>query len=179
MTHRIIAKLLVFGLIGLSLSTGSVTALESKCNPLGETDFCIEEVTITDDEIQKGETTVLEVEIVNVGSEVSDVRALYSAHDQDSHVYGRLDDIKKIEAGEKTNYTTRLEGETLGLKEINVMLLNERETHLYDSTGFENSILVSEQSESNGFLSVFSTIESVIAVVAGLITIGVFLIRRG
>ena len=176
MIRRIIAKFLVFGLIGILLSTGSVTALESKCNPLGETDFCIEKVTISDDEIQKGETTVLEVEIVNVGSEVSDVRALYSAHDEDSHVYGRLDDIKKIEAGESTNYTTQLEGETLGLKEINVMLLNERETHLYDSTGFENSVLVYEQSESNGLLS-FSTIESVIAVVAGLITIGAFFIR--
>jgi hypothetical protein len=56
------------------------------------------------------------------------------------------------------------------------MLLNERETHLYDSTGFENNVLVSKQSESNGWLS-FSTIESVIAILAGLITIGAFLIR--
>jgi hypothetical protein len=176
MFRRIIVKLLVFGLIGLLLSTGSVTALESECNPLGETDFCIEKVTIADDEIQKGENTVLNVEIVNVGSEVSNVRVLYSAYDEDSHVYGKLDDIKKIEEGESINYTTQFKGETLGLKELNVMLLNERETHLYDSTGFENSVLVSQQSESNGLLS-FSTIESVIAVVAGLITIVAFLIR--
>ena len=155
-------------LLLLILAPPAVAAQET-CNPQAGTDFCIQNVSSPTDEIREGSTYVLEVTVVNTGNETGDVNVIYGGRLPSGQVYGSVGVAEGVEPGEDVVIRQKAQVLNPGYRTINVIAMNNRETHLYDSTGYETSFTASK--DSTNWYGIFSQIEVMLGIVASAVTI--------
>jgi hypothetical protein len=164
------------------LSQGIVGAANGQCNPLGDADFCVEDFAVVaeNQELQEGDVVLLEVEVRNVGEEVADVRVVYSVEYPEGHEYTKLEDIKNLSPNETTTISGQARVESTGERSVNVMLLNSRDTHLYDSTGYQHSYqaVPSETSPFSWIWKAITRIEVLVSIAVGSLGIIYYLKNR-
>ena len=146
---------------------------------MGESDFCIDDVSIDTEGLEVGDTTVIEVTITNVGNETSNARIIQGLNHPEGLDYAKIEDVNNVKSGESVTVSSSAEIISTGYREINIMLFNERETHLFDSTGYEYSYQASaDDSTKEGFISSLSAVHFIMTGFAAAITIFGFW-RRG
>lgn len=169
-------KIALISILILLVLAASTTAAQETCNPKGDTDFCIKSVETPTDEIVEGSTYVIEATVVNTGNESGDVNVIYGGRLPSGQVYGSIGVAEGVEPGE--DVVIRQEAQVLnpGYRTINIMAMDVRETHLYDSTGYEMSFTASE--DTTNWYSIFSRVNVILGIVASVLTISGYLFFR-
>lgn len=156
------------------VAAGTATAQET-CNPQAGTDFCVESVNLPEDGIESGSEYVIEVTIRNTGEEPGDVRVLYGAKLPERQVYGLIGEAESVEPQEEVVLRAQAEVVSSGYRTLNIIAMNSRETHMFDSTGYEYSVSASE--DSIEIFNILSNVRVLVAIIAGLLTIIAYLSR--
>ena len=170
MNKRILVSILILA----SAIAGTATAQET-CNPQAGTDFCVESVDLPEDGIETGSEYVIEVTVRNTGEEPGDVRVLYGARLPERQEYGLIGDAESVEPGEEVVLRARAEVVSSGYRSLNIIAMNGRETHLFDSTGYEYSVTASE--DNIEIFNILSNVRLLIAIIIGLLTIIAYMSR--
>lgn len=147
-------SILVVVVILLSIGTAPLTSAQEdvSCDPIQDVEICITEFT-TPETLTEGETAQLSLRVQNVGNETGDTAVILSVKQPEGgFTYYLAEEINNLESGESKEVSLPIRfnaDEPIGLHEVNVMLLDNSQEHLYDSTGFYNKIIVEENTDNN------------------------------
>ena len=164
MNEKVVGLIIILALV----AAGTASA-QGTCNPQAGTDFCVENVDLPEDGIETGSEYVIEVTVRNTGQEPGDVRVLYGAKLPERQVYGIIGEAESVEPGEEVVLRAQAEVVSSGYRSLNVMAMNSRETHLFDSTGYEYSVTASE--DNIEIFNILSNVKVLISIIVGLLTI--------
>ena len=141
-----------------------------ECGPLGGVDICIQDMDASDRSIEEGETTEVIVELENIGDTTGTARVILGVQRESQQMYHHVGS-KEVSAGDSVILTEPLRAETPGLPQINVLVMNTDESHLYDATGYDTTITVSESSRD--WQGSLTTTHLVVGIIASLLSIAV------
>jgi hypothetical protein len=147
------ARILVIGLflvLSATLPAAAATQSEVRCDPIQEAEICIEEVSLSDSTVDAGSTIEISLTVRNVGDETGDTTILIGVHQPEGgYDYLRADEIHNIEPGKSQSVSLPIllqKGEPVGVHEVNIMLFDSSQQHLYDATGYYQKVVVEEDS---------------------------------
>lgn len=141
---------LILFLTLLVMSGTGLGADGKECNPKSNTDFCIEDVSISDQQVTQGEEVVFTVTVENVGNETGDAVILLGIQQPEGgYTYAKAKTVHDLSSGETQEVdipTTTENSGPAGPHDINVMLFDTPQQHLYDATGYYHTVVINEDS---------------------------------
>ncbi|MGM0590774.1 MAG: hypothetical protein ACQETI_03940 [Halobacteriota archaeon] len=173
MRNKTLVLVLVFSLFVPAVITGISTGAEpTTCNPKSGVDFCVLNVDSSKNQVEQGETAILTVTIRNVGNETGDVLILLGIEQPEGgYTYWKAADVHDVPPGtsKEIDLPTRMrENGEPGPHYYNIMLLDPPQQHLYDATGYYQTIIA-----TNDSLDVFKWVAGLNNFARALIAIGV------
>jgi len=136
----------------VSIAIPSVAGAQSQpdCNSLQESEICIVSVDISDRELTQGGSVTLNIELKQVGNQTGDaVIVMGTRQPSGGYTYGLLKKVGNVESGSTKTLKLTLPVESKGkpgVHALNFMVFDESQTHMYDSTGYTNTIVIEEDS---------------------------------
>jgi hypothetical protein len=166
--HRVVA---IAVLLFLLISTAGASAQDTSA-----ASFEIRNVNLEKTVWHEGEDLVIKFDIVNTGNETGDVRIIYGVYQpRDAYTYGSGGLEKDIAPGETRPVTvvqTLVNQPDYGRHELNIMIFDEEQRRMYDSTGYEHVVHIKQQQfDLWGVLEKISIVHGVIGFL--LLVIGV------
>jgi hypothetical protein len=161
------------------LMGGIVAGVESSCNPKSGIDFCVVDVDSSKNQVEQGEAAILKVTVRNVGNETSDVSILLGIKQPEGgHTLHKTTDIHDLPPGatKEVDVPVRmLEGGSPGPHKYNIMLFDPPQQHLYDATGYYQTIISTNDSLDilklikglNNFASALIAIAAIVGALVG------------
>lgn len=144
---------------------------QEECNPLGGVDICIQDVDVSDDSIEEDETTEITIELENVGDITGTARIIIGVQRENQQQYHYIGS-EEVSAGDTVTVTDPVRAESAGLPEINVLVMNTDESHLYDATGYDTVVTVNESTRD--WRGSLTTTHLVVGTIASVLTIILF-----
>jgi uncharacterized membrane protein len=165
------AILLVFLMVSIFPAT-SVAQSEIECNPIQGTEICIQNVSLSKTTVDAGNRTRISITVQNAGNETGDAAVLLGVR-QPSGQYDhyRVEEIHNLEPGSTQTVSIPVPfGESTGVHELNVMMFDQAEQHLYDATGYYQKVTVESNRSSSDpigwFINLGAVVQSILAIIA-------------
>jgi hypothetical protein len=152
----------------------ATTAAQSgtECNPIQETEICIQEVSLSKTTVDVGNRTEIILKVQNIGNQTGDAAILLGIRQPEGgYDYNRVEEIHNLESGGTQTVSIPLPfSEPVGVHELNVMIFDQAEQHLYDSSGYYQKVTV-EQGDSSfdpvgWFISLGTIAQSTLAIIS-------------
>ena len=158
--------------------TVSVAQPEVHCDPIQETEICIQDSSLSKTTIDAGNYTQLTLTVRNVGNQTGDAAVLVGIRQPDGRYdHYRVEEIDNLEANDTQSVSIPIPfGEPAGVHELNVMVFDQAEQHLYDSTGYYQKIIVEQSSSSIDPVGWFISLGNVAKAALMIIALAVFLV---
>lgn len=143
--------LLVALLLVLSISPAVVGAQsETKCSPIQGVEICIENVSLSDSTVTNEDSLKLTIELVNEGNETGDAVIILGTHQPEGeYTYDVLKEVHNLRPGETKELSLTLPVQNdgyPGVHEMNFMIFDTGQEHLYDATGYSTTLVIEEDS---------------------------------
>jgi len=170
-------KRLYIGLLILALSVSVIPALsvaqsEAECNPIQETEICIQEVSLSKSTVDVGYRTVISLTVHNMGNQTGDAAVLLGIQQPEGgYEYYRVEEIHNLESGDTQTVSMPVPfGEPAGVHELNLMVFDQPEQHLYDATGYYQKVTVENNQSSfdpvGWFISLGALAQAALSIIA-------------
>lgn len=147
MRTKITALILVGFLFFTPLMTG-VSAGSESCNPKSGIDFCIINVDSSTNKVQQGDSAIITTTIRNVGNQTGTaVIILGIQQPEGGYTYAKLTEVNDLEPGASKEIDLpirMLANGAPGPHRYNVMLFDPPQQYLYDSSGYYQTIVATE-----------------------------------
>lgn len=171
-----------FLFIGLLLAMATFPMIsdaqsEGQCNPIQETEICIQDVSLSRTTVDIGNRTTITLTVHNAGNRTGDAAVLLGIRQPEGgYDHYRVEEIHNLEPDSTQTVTIPLPfGEPAGVHELNVMVFDQAEQHLYDATGYYQKVTVERNQSSfdpvGWFVSLGSVAQAALAIIALLIFI--------
>ena len=174
MTNRYFTILLLLLIVSFIPATTAAQS-EAECNPIQETEICIQEVNLSKTTVEVGNRTELSLSVQNAGNQTGDAAVLLGIRQPEGgYDHYRVEEIHNLESGDTQTVTIPLPfSEPVGVHELNVMIFDQVEQHLYDSSGYYQKVTV-EQGDSSfnpvgWFISLGTIAQSALAIISLII----------
>ena len=171
MTNRYFVILFLLFIVSFIPATTAAQS-EAECNPIQETEICIQEVNLSKTTVEAGNRTIMSLSVQNVGNQTGDAIVLLGIRQPEGgYEYHRAEEIHNLESdGTQTVSIPLPFDDPVGVHELNVMVFDQSEQHLYDSSGYYQKVTV-EQSNSSfdpvGWFNSLGTIaQSLLAIIS-------------
>lgn len=148
---------------------------EVDCNPIQGTEICIQEVELSKTTVDAGNRTEISLTVHNAGNRTGDAAILIGIRQPGGgYDHYRVEEIHNLEAGDSQTVMIPLPFTTpAGVHELNVMVFDQAEQHLYDGTGYYQKIIVEKNQSSvnpvSWFISLGSVAHAALAILALII----------
>lgn len=167
-------RLLIMSLFLVSaISSLAGAQAEIQCNPIENVEICIKEVNVSDTTVYPGERTKITLTARNVGNETGDAVVLLGIHQPEGgYDYYKIEEIHNLKPGEAQMLTIPLPwGEPAGVHELNFMLFDQSQQHLYDATGYYQKVVVEKKPFDlvGWFVGLGTVAQAALAIIALLI----------
>jgi hypothetical protein len=155
----------------------TVAQSETECDPIQETEICIQEVSLSKTTVNVGNNTNIHLTIRNVGSSTGDAAILLGIRQPEGgYDHYRVEEVHNLESGqEQTVSMTVPFGEPAGIHELNIMVFDQAEQHLYDSTGYYHKVSVESKQSSFDIVGWFVSLGNVAYAALAIIALLIFL----
>lgn len=174
----ILLALLVISVLPVTSGAKSDTG----CNPIQETEICIEDVSISETSVEAGNRTDVSLTISNVGNQTGDATVLLGMRQPEGRYdYFKAEEVHNLEPGDTQTVSIPLRmqaGEPVGVHELNIMVFDDAEQHLYDATGYYQKITVEEGQGSFNLLSWIEKLGNVAKALLAIIALAIFVVYR-
>ena len=141
------ALLLIFALTFPAVGTAQS---QVQCSPIQDTEICINDVSLSESTVSDGDSITINIEVINVGDETGDAAILMGTHQPEGgHTYSLLKEVNNIKSGEIKPLSLTLPVENngpTGVHELNFMIFDTSQEHLYDATGYSTTLIINEDS---------------------------------
>ncbi len=173
-------RYLLVALLAFSIVVPAVSAQsEPQCNPIQETEICIQNVQLSNTTATPGDKIQIQVTVHNSGNETGDAVILLGVHQPEGgYTYMRAEVIHNLAAGQTKTIPIPFgirKGEPVGVHELNFMVMDESQQHLYDASGYYHKVVVEENKSSfdpvGWFISLGSVAQAALAISAFVIFI--------
>lgn len=151
---------------------------ETECNPIQETEICIQEVSLSKTTVDVGNSTEITLKVQNAGNQTGDAAVLIGIRQPEGEYdHYRVEEIHNLEPGNTQTVTVGLPiGGSVGVHELNVMVFDQPEQHLYDSSGYYQKITVEDDDRSFDPISWFNSLGTLAQSALAIITLVIFLL---
>ena len=123
---------------------------EAQCDPIQEVEICIEDVSLSQTTTTDGDSLTLNIHLVNVGNVTGDAVVLMGTHQPEGgYTYGILTEVHNLKHGETKDLSLTLPVQNdgpPGVHEVNYMIFDPGQEHLYDATGYSTTLVIEEES---------------------------------
>lgn len=156
----------------------SVAQSEVKCNPIQETEICIQEVSLSKTAVDVGNRTEISLMVQNAGKQTGDAAILLGIKQPEGgYDHYRVEEIHNLEPGSTQTVSIPLPfGEPIGVHELNVMVFDQAEQHLYDATGYYQKVTVEKNQSSFDLVDWFVSLGTVAHAALAIIALAVFVL---
>jgi len=162
-----------FLILGASVVPAMAAAqTEVECNSIQETEICIQEATVSKDTVKVGNRTEISLTVHNAGNRTGDAAILLGIRQPEGgYDHYRVEEVHNLESSDTQTVSVQVPfGEPAGIHELNVMVFDQPEQHLYDATGYYQKVTV-EQNQSSidpvgWFISLGSVAKAALAIIA-------------
>lgn len=163
-----------------SFAVVSVSAqTELRCNSVQDTEVCIEEMSLSKTTVNPGEKLTIDVTLRNVGNETADATILLGIKQPEGGFdYYRAEEVRNLEADQQQTISipVRMEkGEPVGVHEVNVMVFDDSQEHLYDASGYYQKIIV-EKGEPLDPVKAYKELGEIAQATLALISLAILLL---
>lgn len=138
-----------FLLIVTVSSASGLGLAKPQCNPNQGVEICIKDVVISKDTANPGDIIDIKITVGNVGNETGDAVILLGINQpQGGFDYAKAEEIHDLGAGKTRTIPVPFrieEGEPVGVHELNIMLFDRPQQHLYDATGYYQKVVVEKE----------------------------------
>mgnify|MGYP006273689055 CR=1 FL=1 len=143
-------SLLILALSISVIPAVSVAQSEAECNPIQETEVCIQDVSLSKSTLDVGNRTKITLTVHNVGNQTGDAAVLLEIQQPEGgYEYNRVEEIHNLESGDTQTVSIPIPfGEPTGVHELNLMVFDKPEQHLYDATGYYQKVTVENNQSS-------------------------------
>lgn len=181
MKKRQILTILLF----FAIFSSSVSAVQSEvdCNAIQETKICIKQVSVSNTTPEVGTQVEISLIVHNSGNQMGDAVVLLGIRQPaGEYTYHRVEEIHNLRPNDTQDATIILKMERPpGVHELNVMVFDEAEEHLYESTGYYQKISVTSKSNNfdliNWFLNLGKLAQAAIAIATLISILAAFFLR--
>lgn len=146
-THHFVLALLLI----LSVSPAIAGAQsDAQCDPVQGVEICINNVSLSETTVTDGSSVTLNIQLVNAGNETGDAVILMGTHQPEGgYTYGVLKEVHNLKPGETKDLSLTLPVQNdgpSGVHEVNFMIFDPGQEHLYDATGYSTTLVIEENS---------------------------------
>lgn len=166
----------------LLLATAPMAAAQDElnCEAIQGTEICIESVDLSKNTVEEGNNAQLILAVKNIGNETGDAEVLLGIHQPAGHyTFQHAETISNVEPGESQPVTIPLrfyKDQPVGVHEINVMLFDDSQQHLYDASGYYHKVTVTKDSFNP--VQWFIGLGKIAHAALALIALGIFVVTR-
>ena len=156
----------------------STAQSEVDCNPIQETEICIQEATLSKTTVDVGNRTRISLTVHNAGNQTGDAAILLGIRQPEGgYDHYRVEEIHNLESGSTQTVSIPLPfSEPTGVHELNLMVFDQAEQHLYDATGYYQKVTVEKNQSSFDPISWFISLGSVVQAVLAIIALAIFIL---
>lgn len=171
MTNRYFIILLLLFIVSFIPATTAAQS-EAECNPIQETEICIQEVNLSKTTVEAGNRTEMSLSVQNTGNQTGDAVVLLGVRQPEGgYEYRRSEEIHNLESGGSQTVSIPLSfSEPVGVHELNVMIFDQAEQHLYDSSGYYQKVTVEQGNSSfdpvGWFIGLGTIAQSTLAIIS-------------
>jgi hypothetical protein len=153
---------------------------ETGCNPIQETEICIQEFSLSKTTVDAGNRTEITLKVQNAGSQIGDAVVLLGIQQPEgSYDHRRVEEIHNLESGDIQTVSVPLQvSEPVGVHELNVMLFDQSEQHLYDASGYYQKITVERSENSFDLVGWFKNLGRIAQSAIAIISLGAIVLGR-
>ncbi|WP_142858278.1 cytochrome c family protein [Salinigranum halophilum] len=180
-------RIAILSVVALALFSGiSVSPALAQdslsCNAQENSEICITEFNITQNVIKRGSNVEGVLEVKNIGNATGEAVILVATDRPDAMTKYQEYKQFSLDAGQTREiplaFTT---GESsLGEHRVNVLVLDEDSNHLYDATGYSQSVIIKKDPLTLSEIAEFiQTTRALWVLVTGVLTFLAFLIGKG
>ena len=160
------------------IPTVSAAQSEVECNPIQETEICIQEVNLSKTTVDVGNRTEISLTVHNAGNRTGDTAILLGIRQPEGgYDHYRVEEVHNLGAGSTQTVSIPLPfGEPAGVHELNVMVFDQSEQHLYDATGYYQKVTVEKSQSSFDPVGWFISLGSVAQAALAIIALAIFIL---
>jgi hypothetical protein len=150
----------------------SAAQSEVRCNSIQETEICIQEVSLSKTTVDIGNRTDISLTVYNAGNQTGDATVLLGIRQPEGgYDHYRVEEIHNLESESSQTVSIPLPfGEPTGVHELNIMVFDQAEQHLYDATGYYQKVTVEKKQTSidliDWFISLGYVAQAALAIIA-------------
>lgn len=170
---------ILFLLIVISFIPATTAAQPAtECNPIQETEICIQDISLSKTTVDVGNRTEITLTVQNAGNQTGDAAVLLGIRQpENGHDYYRVEEIHNLESGGTQTVSIPLPfGEPVGVHELNVMVFDQAEQHLYDASGYYQKVTVEQSDSSFNPVGWFNSLGTIAQSALAIITLTLFLL---
>jgi len=142
------AGLLLLAVLCLSLVIVPVSGQdEVSCDAYQGAEICFINTSISESAVDRGGTVKLKFTARNVGNTTEDAIVLIGVKQPDGgYTYNQVETLNSVEPGQEITSSVRasFEDGTTGVHELNFVLLDGPQEHMFDSTGYYTKLTVED-----------------------------------
>jgi len=148
MNRRVLlALLLIFALASPAIASAQP---QVQCNSIQDTEICINDISLSESTVTNGDSIRVNIELTNYGNNTGDAVILMGTHQPEGgHTYSLLKEVDNLEPREDKPLSLTLPVENngpAGVHEMNFMVFDTSQEHLYDATGYSTTLIINEDS---------------------------------
>jgi hypothetical protein len=153
----------------------------TSCDGQNNAEICITEFSISENIVQRGERVNGVLHIENMGTATGEATIVIAITQPDSPPnYYQIRRVSlDAEQSKEIPIPFTTEDSTLGEHQVNLLVLDEDENHLYDATGYSRAVVIQEDPLTLGEIAEFiRTSRAAIVIIGALISAIAFLAGR-
>ena len=156
----------------------SVAQSAVECNSIQETEICIQEISLSKTTVDVGNRTKITLTVHNAGNRTGDAAVLLGIRQpEEGYDHYRIEEVHNLEPGSTQTVSIPLPfGEPAGVHELNVMVFDQAEQHLYDATGYYQKVTVEKNQSSFDPVGWFVSLGSVAQAALAIIALAIFVL---
>lgn len=169
-------------LISSSMLAAGSAQSQNECNPLQGVEVCIESVELSSNLVENDEDLTMTVAVKNYGEETGEGYLLLGVEQPTGERdFGSTREVELIEPGEQREITYAgpvNNGERLGTHQLNFMLFDSSQQHLFDATGYYETLTIRESNSGSNFLSWLQGLHYSIKILGAIIPVLLLILGR-
>lgn len=173
--------ILLLVLISSSTLAAGAAQSQNECNPIQEVEICIESVELSSNVVETDEDLTITVVVKNYGEETGGGYLLFGIEQPTGERnFGSPRTIELVEPGEQREITYAgpvRNGGRLGTHQLNLMLFDTSQQHLFDATGYYETLTIRESDNGFNLLSWLKGLHYTIQI--GMFVIPILLVAMG